>query len=177
VDRVEVVVDGDPTDTHCVGHIFNSTPQNERATFVEEPDRPLLAFARQHRQRVAQFGLDGIDQPVERPVQRRQPHCGDGHAFPNQRNITRLGVVDIDERRSDRIDERFGREYQWMNTCERVALGRHRMETIRLDPRRPTGRSDRSADAHHPTQFISSRRAVFARHAEGIIQLAERRFE
>jgi hypothetical protein len=135
VDRVEIVVDGDPADAHGIGNIFNSAPQNERSTLVEDADRPLLTLARQHRQRVTQFGFDGIDQPVERAVQRRQPDSGDGHALPDQRNVTRLGMVDIDERSTDRVDEWFGREHQGMNTCERVALGRHRIQTIRPDPR------------------------------------------
>ncbi len=111
MDRVEVVVNGDPTDAHRIGNIFDSAPQNERATLVKDANRPLLAFARQHRQRVTQFGFDGIDQPVERAVQRGQPDSGDGHTLPDQWNVTRLGMVDIDERRTDRVDEWFGREH------------------------------------------------------------------
>ena len=97
MDGVEIVVDRDAADTHCVGHILDSAPQDERTALVEQTNGTLLALARQHWQRVTQLGLDGVDQPLQRTVQRRQPDGGDCDALPDQRDIAGFGIVSVDE--------------------------------------------------------------------------------
>ena len=57
---------------------------DERATLVEQAHGALLVLARQHRQAAAELGLDGVDQPVERAVQRRHAHGGDDLRRPTR---------------------------------------------------------------------------------------------
>ncbi len=45
VDGVEVVVDGDPAHAHRIGDVLDRPAQDERASFVEEPDGELLVLA------------------------------------------------------------------------------------------------------------------------------------
>ena len=92
VDRVEVVVDGDPADAHRVGDLLDGAAQRERAPLVEQPHGPLLVLATEVGQAAAELGLDGVDQAVERTVQRRHPHRADDLAVPHQRDVARLAA-------------------------------------------------------------------------------------
>ena len=65
-------------------------------------------------QRTSEFGLDGVDQPVERAVQGRHSHCSDHLAVPHQRHIGGLLVAGWHQRRADRVDDGLDRTQQGM---------------------------------------------------------------
>ena len=131
MDGVEIVVDSDPAHAHRVGDIFDGPSQYESASIVEHANGALLALASQHRKGITQFGFDGVDEPFQSAVERRQPNCGDGDTVPNQSDIARLSIGGIDERSAHGVHQRFGRTDQWVHTRERVAIVRHRTQAIR----------------------------------------------
>src|SRR4029079_2168987 len=68
MDRVQIVVDGDPADAHCVGDVLHRPSQDEGTLLVEQAHGALLVLSRERRQRAAELGLDGVDQTIERTV-------------------------------------------------------------------------------------------------------------
>src|SRR5688572_1043969 len=120
VDRVEVVVDGDPADAHRVGDVLDRSPQDERALGVEQADGALLVLAGQRRQRPAELGLDRVDQAVERAVQGRHAHRRDHVAVPHQRHVGGLLLRGGHERRAHGVEHRLDRAH------DRVRFAVHR---------------------------------------------------
>src|SRR5215207_7343926 len=59
MDRIEVVVHGDPRDTHRVADVLHSPAQGERTPLVEHADRALLVLTAEVRETGAELALDG----------------------------------------------------------------------------------------------------------------------
>src|SRR5918995_2257412 len=111
MDRVEVVVDRDPADAHRVGDVLDRSPQDERTLGVEQPDGALLVFARQRGQRPTELRLDGVDQTVERAMQRRHANRRDHITVPQERHVRGLLLRRRHQRRADGVEHRLDRPH------------------------------------------------------------------
>ena len=101
--RVEVVVYGDPRDSHCVCDVLDSTPQDERTSFVKETNCGLLVVARKFLQGPAKFTLDALNDLLQDTMERGEPHPADEDSLPRRRFLVRspsTDDVDADIRRA-----------------------------------------------------------------------------
>src|SRR6478735_8520226 len=114
MDRVQVVVDGDPADAHRVGDVLHRPPQDEGTLLVEQAHGALLVLSRERRQRAAELGLDRVAQTIERTVQWRHAHRRDHVAVPYERHVGWFLLRRRNERRTDGVEHGLDRPHDRM---------------------------------------------------------------